>query len=198
MKNRLTFMLLFISVIACKAQSPIIDIEKMPYFTRTQENAYYKDINNFYNDFEGTWVATKGNKTLKIVLLKETKLYTGKFYTDYVSGEYEYKENGITIINTLSNTNSNLIGISASRLLKSHYKPPCNDCSPTKRRLRVLFSDNTRDIHNSLALQLITVNGKPALKGLLFDNGASSYHIDNPPAHFNMTIPTGWWTFIKQ
>ena len=50
MKNRLTFMLLFISVIACKAQSPIIDIEKKPYFTRTQENAYYKDINNFYND----------------------------------------------------------------------------------------------------------------------------------------------------
>ena len=92
MKNRLTFILLFISVIACKAQSPIIDIENYK-FRNSKENAYYKDTNNFFNDFEGTWIATKGNKTLKIVLLKKIKSYTGKIYTDYVSGEYEYKEN---------------------------------------------------------------------------------------------------------
>ena len=198
MKNILTSVLLFATLIACKAQSPIVDIENKPYFTDTQENAYYKDINNFYNDFEGTWLATNGNKTLKIVLLKETQLYTGKFYTDYVSGEYEYKENGTTVINTLSNTNSNLIGISASSLLKSNYKPPCNDCLPTKRRLSVIFSDNTRDMHGTLTLQLITVNGQPALKGLLFGGNGTSYHINNPPAHLEMTVPTGWWTFIKQ
>ena len=198
MKNILTSVLLFTTLIACKAQSPIIDIENKPYFTETQENAYYKDVNNFFNDFEGTWLATNGNKTLKIVLLKETQLYTGKIYTDYVSGEYEYKKDGTTVISTLSNTDRYKRGVNGNSLLKSNHKPICNDCSPTKRRLSVTFSDRTRDMHNTLTLQLITVNGRLALKGLLWSNGGLSYHIDNPPAHIEMTVPTGWWTFIKQ
>lgn len=201
MKNILIIVLLIVTITSCKAQTPIIDIEKKHLAWKNPEsyiNAYFKDINSFYDGFEGTWIGTRGNKTLKIVLWKEEKIPNGiPYYADYVFGEYLYSENGVEKINTLNNTVRSDISISDSSLLKSSHKPPCNDCDPNKRRLEVLFYDNVHKVSATLTLQHTTVNGKPALKGLMFGNGGS-YDATNPPEHLYMVIPTGWWTFVKE
>jgi hypothetical protein len=115
------YIIFFIST-SIFAQSPIIDIEEYTYKSEI-ENAYYKDINNYFNDFEGTWLYTNGNTSLKIVLTKETMQYTGKFYTDGITGEYQYIENGLEKRNTLSNTNQYLKGIWSAFLMKNEFHP---------------------------------------------------------------------------
>lgn len=201
MKNTSTIIisLLFLSL-SCKAQSPIIDIEKKPSsFEKPQKNAYYKDINNFYNDFEGTWIATEGNKVLKIELKKLTAIPNDiPYYSDYIVGEYQYIENGVEKTNTLNNLDQYNKGLSGGYLLKSHYVPTCKDCDPQKRRLRIPFFDRSRDLNGIFTFQLIKLNGKKALKGLLIGSSGASYDIDSPPPFLEMTVPSGYWTFIKQ
>jgi hypothetical protein len=189
-----------ITSVSCKAQSPIIDIEKIPsIWDNPQTNAYYKDIHNFLDEFEGTWIAIKGNNTFKIVL-KKLKMVPNNvpYYVDYMIGGYQYIENGVEKINTLDKINIQYVrSIYGYRLLKSHFKPTCNDCNPNKRRLNLSFIDRERDVSGSLYLQHITVNGAPALKAILWGNG-KTYNGDNPPAHLYLTVPTGEYIFIKQ
>lgn len=59
------------------------------------------------------------------------------------------------------------------------------------------FFTKDRDLSYTLYLQHITVNGQPALKGLLYGNGGS-YNLSNPLQYLTITVPTCWWTFIKQ
>ena len=199
MKNLYILTFIIFTSLSCKAQTPIIDIENSPGFGETGiKNAYYKDINNFYDSFEGTWIGTRGNKTLKIVLKKEEKIPNDiPYFTDYMYGEYQYIEDGVVKINTLDNTDRFKTGIKGSSLLKSHHKPPCADCDPNKRRLEIGFFDRVHKVSATLYLQHTTVNGQPALKGLMYGDGGS-YNAANPPEHLYMVIPTGWWTFIKE
>ena len=198
--KKLLLLILITATVNCYAQSPIIDIEKLPsIWDNPQTNAYYKDIHNFLNDFEGTWLATKGNTTLKIVLKKlEMVSNDVPYYMDYIVGGYQFLENGVEKINTLSKINIQYVrSIYGNRLLKSNFKPKCNDCDPNKRRLNLSFIDRERDISGSLFLQHTTVNGQPALKAILWGNG-KTYNESNPPANFYLTVPTGEYLLIKQ
>ena len=65
------FVLLLLSI-NCKAQSPIIDI--IDDDGSEVIGAYYKDVNNLLNPFEGTYIYTSGSTTLKIVLVKKVLL----------------------------------------------------------------------------------------------------------------------------
>lgn len=177
------------------AQSPIIDIEELSLFDYI-ENAYYKDINNFMDPFVGTWVYTSGTTSFKIVLEKKIMLNAGKIYTDYVTGEYQYIENGIEKANTLSNTNILNTGIDGRSLVKSTSKPPCSDCLPSQRRLLVSLNDLVNDRSASVTLKLTTVNGIPALEAFIYGDGWY-YHVDDNPPN-PISIPLGIFTFIQQ
>jgi len=196
MKIICTLILTAIISLNCKAQSPIINLDG--WDGEGIENAYYKDTSNFINPFEGTWVYTNGNTSFKIVLIKETMLYTGKFYVDYLSGEYQYIENGVEKANTLNNTDPYAQGIGGNSLVKSTSRPPCSDCPANERRVRLSISDRVRGLSGSFTLKLTTVNGQPALEGLIWGNGVGVYHEDDPPPFFEMIIPTGTFAFIKQ
>jgi len=200
MKNIHILAIYILTSLACKAQHPIIDIEKKPSIWDEQtENVYYKDINNFFDGFTGVWKAERSNKILIIDLKKIVKIPNDiPYYADYMVGEYKYLENGIEKINTLNNTDIFKRGISGGYLVKHDQKPPCSNCKPEKRRLLLTFSDRVRNIHGSIILQVVTINGKQALKGLIYNVGGMSYHEDNKPQYFDITAATGLWTFIKQ
>jgi len=194
---KLILISLFITIVSY-AQTPIIDIEEYS-FRNSIENAYYKDINNYFNPFMGTWLYTSddGLTTFKIVLTKRTMLYTGKYYTDYVTGEYHYS-NSFLDINTLSNTSINSHGIYGDGLVNSHNRPYCPDCIPGNKRLSLSLADRDRVIIEDLTLRLITVNGQPALSALIYGGGVSTYDEENPPPYFESRIPVGTFVFIKQ
>lgn len=187
--------------ISCKAQSPIIDIEDYTFRT-SQENAYYKDINNYFNDFEGTWLYTNGTTSFKIVLIKRVQKYTGKFYKDAIIGEYQYIENGLEKINTLSNLNQllNKPSLWGSILLKNSHKPECNNCSPNERRLKITLWDYPRELNGKLTLKKTILNGQSVLEGYLWGNGTIIRDLfsDSKSPHNELTVPTGTYIFIKQ
>lgn len=164
--------------LSCKAQFPTLPIED---WYKEQEGAYYKDIDNELDDFEGTWLYTNGNTSLKIILRKEVMFYNGDYYEDVMVGEYRYIENGVELINTLDNINVTDVyehNIYGQSLFYNCTLLPASDCVDGEVRLSIsLFDANT--IHGAeFILHKRTINGQEALRVF--------YSFDYPKA-----IPTG-------
>ncbi|MDC1265621.1 hypothetical protein N8009_02380 [Flavobacteriaceae bacterium] len=135
-------------------------------------NSYYKDVNNVLNDFEGTWLYTNGNTSLKIILTKNIQYFNGKFYEDIIVGGYQYIENGVEKINTLSDANIPNIGRDASIKGNNIYDNcsiiPADDCIDGEKRLDLSIEDTiTKEHFGDLILHKRTVNGQEALKAMI-------------------------------
>ena len=70
------------------------------------DNIYFKDVNNTFNKFMGTWEYTDGTNYLKVVITKITKLNTtypnGQIqFRDILVASYLYKYNGVIVYNTI-------------------------------------------------------------------------------------------------
>jgi hypothetical protein len=149
MKNVIFIALGLVLTFNCKAQTPIVSLDS--YRHRTIDGAYFKDLNNEFNKFEGNWIYTNGNTTFKIVLQKKEMVFNNTDYEDLLIGEYQYIENGNEIISTLQNlNNSNIEGryhnISGRKILQNTNKyVTCDDCLPSERRIVLHFTDPERD-----------------------------------------------------
>lgn len=156
---KLTIILLALS---CKAQSPVVPIDT--YRQDTTLGAYFKDLNNELNPFVGTWKYTNGNTFFTITIAKEEMIYNGKYYEDLLVGEYRYVENGVEKVNTLPLLSSPLItggdhSISGRKVINpDYYNPPCNECAPNERRVKLYMNDPDRDY---LPLDSITLRYLP-------------------------------------
>lgn len=152
----------------CKAQSPILNMEVDTKYD-APNNSYYKDINNVLNDYEGTWLYTNGNTSLKITLIKSIQYFNGKFYEDVLIGGYQYIENGVEKINTLYHSNDPSLGRNASIKGNNIYNNckylPADDCMEGEKRLDLSIVDITSEGHiGDLILHRRVVNGQDALK----------------------------------
>lgn len=173
MKHILSIILITFSFLNCKAQTPILSLETDSKIG-AQENSYYKDLNNVLNTFEGTWLYTNGNTSLKIVLVKLEMCYgyNSGFYQDLMVGGYQYIEDGVEKINTLSDANHPTICFHASIRGNNIYDDcsylPVDDCVDGEKRLDLSIEDTTTGEHfGDLILHKRTVNGQEALKGII-------------------------------
>lgn len=193
---------LYIFSIGCTAQNPIIDI--------TAQNgtpiigAYYIDYNLLLNQFEGTWLYTNGSNSLKIVLVKKEMQYNTQYYEDLIIGEYEYIENGVEKVNTLSTINNNysnqiLHGIAGNSAISNTNKPPCNDCVAFEKRLRLMFTEPNSELYGQMIVRKIMIGSEEAIKIIIRKTGDASVWIEGttpPPSDF--MVPSGEYTLIKQ
>jgi hypothetical protein len=141
------FYILFLisSILSCKAQSPIVNID-VPR-SNTVDGAYFKDLNNEFNKFVGTWIFTDGTNTLTIKLKKVEMVYNDKDYEDKLVGEYKYESNGFVIVNTLDNINNQNVAkhpISGSSIINIDQSIICDDCDIDERRIKLYFDDSER------------------------------------------------------
>jgi hypothetical protein len=94
MKNILKIILLSLFFINCKAQT-VVDIST--YNDGDNSNKYFKDINNNYVNFTGTWENTTGNITFRVNLWKDTKVdftsMDSNCYKDMIRGSYQIIQN---------------------------------------------------------------------------------------------------------
>jgi hypothetical protein len=124
----------------CKAQSPILTLDRLGW--ENTKNAYYKDINNQLDNFEGIWLYTNGNTSFKIKLVKSIKYFNGKYYEDLLVGGYQYIKGGVEKINTLSDANNPSIGRNASikgNSIHSNCKYlPINHCIEGEKKFRLV------------------------------------------------------------
>ena len=154
MKKILLITVIVFATLSCKAQNPIIPSYNNGATFGEVNNAYYKDVDNFLNQFEGTWQYTTTTDTLTVRFVKKLKmkLTYGRifYYTDFLVGEFRYVENGVEKANTLSNLSINHLNAfnynlySSSKIGKYNY-PRCNECDDTVERLRITFDEPAND-----------------------------------------------------
>jgi hypothetical protein len=198
MKNIILIIIAIVFTIECSAQTKVVNITKTS--SSLEANLYCKDIDNSLDPFVGTWIHTDGNTSLKIVLKKELKFYTGENYKDLIVGEYQYIENGVEKINTLSRLDSSYIkrwdhAISGNFILKNDSPPKCEDCLPNQKRVKLTFRDPIQERMGKFILQKIIVDGKPALKAFKTTVGIT-YLVGTTPK--KMIVSDGYYTLIKQ
>ncbi len=170
MKHILIIVIATFSLLNCKAQSPIFPLGD---WSDEQANAYYKDLNNELNAFEGTWLYTNGNTSLKIVLVKKPMSFNGDYYEDLIIGEYQYIEDGVEKINTLASLNLDLgynHKIRGKSIHNNCFFLPTDDCVEGEIRLRVRLTDAITEHVATVLLQKRVINGQDALKAFIVFN----------------------------
>ena len=94
------FLLMFITTFSYSQQEKIEEIRQHynPNFkTSSFYTYYYKDVNNYFTPFIGTWIYQNGVQTFVMKFWKETKVdYTDdapKYYVDELRGHYKLVQN---------------------------------------------------------------------------------------------------------
>lgn len=180
MKKYIYLTLLCITAITCKAQSPIYNIMDV---REGIKGAYYKDLNNELDGYDGSYtyysshydykIGSYVSEELIIVLKKKVLAYDGYYYEDLIVGEYEFKRNGSSLNNTLANIDINYTNEEINHAIKGNFiltgtELGCPDCLPTEKRLRLTIVDKVRFIIKGLDIRKTTVNGVSALKVSIF------------------------------
>lgn len=211
--KQLLLVLITITSLNCKSQTPILPLHGNPAYGET-ENAYYKDLEGFHNQYFGTWLYTNGNTSLKLVFQNKPMVFIngafGTFYEDVLIGEYRYVENGVEKINTLSNLNSNHTDVNNYNLysvsrIRPNANPKCTECAPNEFRLNLeLHEPSTRNISglsNDFIIRRFFENGVEKLKVWFVNRGNGVYSDKNTEqlTTFNgYALPFGEYVLVKQ
>src|SRR5690554_2529532 len=187
MKNIILTSIAIIFNFSIYAQYPTMPLEsKVPF--EVQPDAYYKDTGNVLNQFEGTWLYTNGTTSLKIVLVKQPQVFDsnyGGFYEDLIIGEYQYIENGVEKINTLSNIGLNLRyehKIYGNSIYRDCNYMTWDDCTEGEARLMLGLTDaNPEKSHYAImAIKKRRINGLHALKVFISFKYVGTYQENVP------------------
>ncbi|SDM15594.1 DUF6705 family protein [Chryseobacterium taihuense] len=203
MKNILIIFVL--SFINCKAQQQILPLETrgIPI-----EGAYYKDLDNELDPFQGTYIYNNGNKIFKIILKKMIKQPSDSHYEDMISGEYEYVVNGFVKISTLPNLDIMYSdqflkhGITNKYIIKNinHRLWKCPQCNVNEKRLSAVIRDKISGRRADLLMRRTNINGQEVMQVNI--TNISAWIVDsNDPSTFNeppFALPKGEFTMIKQ
>jgi hypothetical protein len=192
---------LYIFSIGCTAQNPIIDITAQN--GSRVNGAYYIDDNLLLNQFEGTWLYTNGSNSLKIVLVKKEMQYNTQYYEDLIIGEYQYIENGVEKVNTLSSISNNypnqiLHRIAGNSVLNNTNKPPCNDCDAFEKRLRLMFTEPNSELYGTMIVRKIMIGSEEAIKIIIRKTSKPVWIEGTTPPPSDFMVPSGEYTLIKQ
>jgi len=204
-KHIFNTVILLLALCSCKAQSPIV--ERDASFDGKVQGTYFKDLNNEFNKFEGTWIFTNGNTTFTLVLEKKEMVYDGsEFYFDELFGEYRYIENGVEIVNTLplltqhpDNVNNRSVG--GGHIIPTNLYVACDDCPPNERRVKLYFFDSERKyLSISLVLRYLQdanhLGQEAQMTATLVSDGGSMLPEDDSPTA--PRVPYGEYLMVKQ
>ena len=193
---KLLFLLLF--AIASKAQSPVIDITDS---AMGQPDGYYvKDIDSLLNRFEGTYLYTNGSTTLKMILVKKIQQYNGRYYEDLIIGEYQYIEDGVEKINTLSEINTiynnqGLHKIAGRQIVNNNFRMlKCPSCSPNEKRFHCSIKDPSTNRFARMTMRRVT-EGTQELMIVTISHPSRG---NNDPAEPEFSLPLEEFTLIKE
>lgn len=212
MKNIFKFLLIVIVAINCKAQT--FNIEGFNGDPIT--GAYYKDINNIFDPFVGTWLYTNGNQSFKIILKKMNHSSMGDvYYEDLLVGEYENKINNIVKVSTISSINNNYTNgsnhnITANSILRGGTRA-CRSCPTTDvfinggmietvgvttSNLSPFDPNNPHTYYGEIFMKRIVVNGQAALEFTFY--WRSSFVQKGYPKPQSPSLTAGTYIMIKQ
>jgi hypothetical protein len=207
--KKIIIILLFIVSNYSIAQSPVLNIHTT---YQDIENAYYKDIDNFQNQFVGTWVYTDGTKTIRFRFIKKEMFYfqsVKSYYIDVLLGEMQYIENGVEKINSLMNLNVNHpkifdYSLHGSIKIAQNYPPLCGECPQNVERLSMSYDEPSNDdvsLDAYFVMRRVDENGVQKIKiQYMLKSGPLGVQSDfeTPSTTTDFIIPYGDYTLTKE
>lgn len=162
----------------CKAQN-IVPLSNIP--EDTPGITYYKDTDNDFNNFEGTWKWENGNSSLTIQLQKIEMHLLGKDYYDSIIGEYQYIADGEIQNNSLPltlNSNATYSHNIYGGIITPKSAPPCNECASNTRfvKLRLIEPENPQ-LRGAITMGYFVENGIEKIKVRIY-NTNDGFHVD--------------------
>jgi len=164
---------------------------------------YYKDVDNDFDKFVGTWKWIDNSNSWTVVLKKILQIDDGDGYTyDALYGEYKYIENGIEKVNTLANINDSNIHplshkISNPLIIANHHLPQCLDCEVNERRISITIEHpNFSQITGELIMRYRNEGGIEKIYLNILDGQGKFTLNEGDPT--NIDIPLGDYVLIKQ
>ncbi|MEE9349532.1 MAG: DUF6705 family protein [Flavobacteriaceae bacterium] len=197
---RFLLYLVLIMFSSCKAQqviTPIFDNDS----PERDPNNYFKDVDNDFDKFEGTWKYQDTLREFTIKLEKKDSVNDndGSYVYDLLIGEYLYKENNVEIVNTLSDMddptiigfNHNIVG---NFIAHKFNRPACDNCSLDERRVTLIINNPTNiDGMGWITLRHIVVDGLEQLEATIKDE--SLIGVSPKP---RLDVPNGNYILIKE
>uniref|UniRef100_UPI004049DE31 DUF6705 family protein n=1 Tax=Gelidibacter sp. TaxID=2018083 RepID=UPI004049DE31 len=106
MKGIFIILFLFTShMIFAQQPSTIVEVCSGVTEDEVQDYAYFKDINQTFDKFIGTWKYVNGNEIVIFKITKKTQIYDPeyKIFEDFLVGNYSYSTDGGTtvVVNTI-------------------------------------------------------------------------------------------------
>lgn len=198
MKKIVKILLLFLPLYS-NAQSPVINIKNQDGFPIT--DAYYKDIDQVLNPFEGTYLYTNGTTFLKVVLEKKIMSFDGFKYSDLLIGEYQYVENGIEKINTLYLLSSFYSENQHRHSIHGNFPLTIGDeicvgCTVNEFRILSSLVELSTDNLAQIIISKTLVNGHDAIKLNIWWQLRTKK--ENEPPLPQASLPGGDWVLLKQ
>lgn len=185
------------------------NIQCLCYFKNgTNRSIYFPEFNpanlRIFYIYSVSQVYTNGTTSLRIVLVKKVLQYNSQYYEDLIIGEYQYIENGVEKVNTLSEINivyPNQIvhNIAGNSVLRNDNKPPCNDCEDFESRLRLSFTEPNSELYGTMIVKKTTQGSQEAIKIHIKATGSGSVWLEGtPPPPLDFNVPSGEYFLIKQ
>jgi hypothetical protein len=206
--------LIFGLSLSCVASAQVLNIHTtLP--SDTPPNAYLKDMDNFQNQFEGTWIYQNGLEYLEVRFLKKERMLfnpgPNQYYEDNLLGEYKYiNSNGVEKVNSLNNLNQNHTSAfdynlhSITKLSLSNA-PLCPVCPAGTERMYMFFNEPANDdamLWAKFVMRRVIENGVEKIKvQFVTDSSASGRKKGDftaPSTFTNFSLPYGDYTLVKQ
>ena len=214
LKMKKTAILIVFIILPYISNAQILDI----YTTLTSEtprNAYLKDLVNFQNQFEGTWLYQNGQEYLEVRFVKKEMMLwnigPNQYYEDNLVGEYKYIDsNGVQKVNSLSNLNISHNSVFAYNIhgnikLSMDDYPRCSVCPPGTERFYLFFDEPANDdmmLSANFIIRRVIESGVVKLKVQFVQysraNGRKKGDFVSPSFFREFSLPYGNYTLIKQ
>jgi hypothetical protein len=197
MKKYINYIIFLFIITVCKAQTPVYDITEI---REGSQGSYYKDIYGVLDGYDGTYLYSNGNTSLKFIL-KKVKSFC-YYYEDIVVGEFQFIKDGVEKGNTLNNINTKYTCEDANHRITGNFiitgtKLGCPDCSSTEKRLRLSFVDNKSPNIARIDIRKTTANSKAAIKIKITWDGFIIVK-EGDPAPVPASLYAGEYLMIKQ
>lgn len=146
------FILGFLAILSCKAQSPIISIVDYAIndYVDLVDGSYLKDVENKFAPFVGTWKWEIGTSSLELQISKLEMVYSGGFYQDLLIGKYRYVKDGVEKFNSLS------FNITANNVWGYSYALFWGNGYDEDNYKQFVITDLEKNLHCYLGVELTT------------------------------------------
>jgi len=161
MKN-IIILILILTFVSCKAQQTV----NLNTFNQGNNvNKYFKDIDNHFIPFLGTWENTTGEITLRVILYKTERKpygYPVSFYMDRIEGKFLIIKNAGTILEEIIHDSVKYYPISGQTLTSVILGGSSNGIS-----LGAFIQDNSVDentigiLEGNLTMKILNIGNIP-------------------------------------